>query len=68
MSDYLKGKRVVDPVLTTVARGYKNAAFIGDQLFPVVQMEKEGAKVPTFGKGCLPFMTPSAPSVLTATS
>ncbi|WP_369436618.1 hypothetical protein [Serratia marcescens] len=51
MSDYLKGKRVVDPVLTTVARGYKNAAFIGDQLFPVVQMEKEGAKVPTFGKG-----------------
>ncbi|MDN0028159.1 hypothetical protein [Serratia marcescens] len=51
MSDYLKGKRVVDPVLTTVARGYKNASFIGDQLFPVVHMEKEGAKVPTFGKG-----------------
>lgn len=51
MSDYLKGKRVVDPVLTSVARGYKNAAFIGDQLFPVVHMEKEGAKVPTFGKG-----------------
>ena len=29
MSDYLKGKRVVDPVLTSIARGYKNAAFIG---------------------------------------
>ena len=25
MSDYLKGKRVVDPVLTSIARGYKNA-------------------------------------------
>lgn len=23
MSDYLKGKRVVDPVLTSIARGYK---------------------------------------------
>lgn len=41
MSDYLKGKRVVDPVLTTVARGYRNASFIGEQLFPVVHMEKE---------------------------
>ncbi|HGJ5880617.1 MAG TPA: hypothetical protein ACHBZ9_16605 [Arsenophonus nasoniae] len=51
MSDYLKGKRIADPVLTTVARGYKNAAFIGEQLFPMVMMEKEGAKVPTFGKG-----------------
>ncbi|KFK91765.1 hypothetical protein JV45_24405, partial [Serratia sp. Ag2] len=51
MSDYLRGKRVVDPVLTTVARGYRNAAFIGERLFPVVEMEKEGAKVPTFGKG-----------------
>ncbi|MCC8374033.1 MULTISPECIES: hypothetical protein [Photorhabdus] len=50
MSDYLKGKRIVDPVLTSVARGYKNAAFIGEHLFPVVEMEKEGASVPTFGK------------------
>ncbi|EPB9486908.1 MULTISPECIES: major capsid protein [Citrobacter] len=51
MSDYLKGKRVVDPVLTSVARGYKNAAFIGENLFPVVQVEKEGIIVPLFGKG-----------------
>ncbi|MDW6764449.1 hypothetical protein RNQ22_03640 [Escherichia coli] len=35
MSDYLKGKRVVDPVLTSIARGYKNAAFIGERIFPV---------------------------------
>lgn len=51
MSDYLKSKRLVDPVLTTVARGYKNAAFIGEQLFPIVAVEKEGIKVPTFGNG-----------------
>lgn len=51
MSDYLKGKRVADPVLTTVARGHKNASFINEFIFPRVGMEKEGAKVPVFGKG-----------------
>ncbi|CAM7189073.1 TPA: hypothetical protein I8412_003770 [Citrobacter freundii] len=50
MSDYLKGKRVVDPVLTSIARGYKNAAFIGEHIFPIVQTDKEGITVPTFGK------------------
>lgn len=50
MSDYLKGKRVVDPVLTSIARGYKNAAFVGEHIFPVVQTDKEGITVPTFGK------------------
>ncbi len=50
MSDYLKGKRVVDPVLTSIARGYKNAAFIGERIFPIVQTDKEGVTVPTFGK------------------
>jgi len=50
MSDYLKGKRVVDPVLTSIARGYKNAAFIGERIFPIVETDKEGVTVPTFGK------------------
>lgn len=50
MSDYLKGKRVVDPVLTSIARGYKNAAFVGEHIFPIVQTDKEGITVPTFGK------------------
>lgn len=51
MSDYLKGKRVVDPVLTSIARGYKNAAFVGEHIFPIVQTDKEGSiTVPTFGK------------------
>lgn len=50
MSEYLKTKRVVDPVLTNIARGYKNAAFIGEHLFPLVHTDKEGVSVPTFGK------------------
>ncbi|QMB01778.1 hypothetical protein FG485_21130 [Salmonella enterica subsp. enterica serovar Typhimurium] len=51
MANHLQGKRVVNPILTTVARGYKNAAFIGEKIFPIVEMEKEGATVPTFGNG-----------------
>lgn len=53
MSDYLKAKRMSDPVLTTLARDYHNASLIGEKLFPVVRLEKEGAKIPTFGKGRL---------------
>lgn len=51
MSEYLRSKRVVDPVLTTVARGYKNAALIHETIFPTVEVDKEGLKVPVFGKG-----------------
>lgn len=50
-SAHLSNQRVVDPVLTTVARGYKNAALIHEQLFPVVSVDKEGLRVPVFGKG-----------------
>jgi len=42
--------RIVDPVLTTIARGYKNAQLISEALFPVAPMDKEGGKVPQFGK------------------
>ncbi|MCD5371005.1 hypothetical protein LQQ57_07870 [Escherichia coli] len=67
MSDYLKGKRVVDPVLTSIARGYKNAAFIGERIFPVVLTDKEGrACTDLRGKPPLWNMTPSVPSGRTA--
>jgi len=36
--------RVVDPILTQHARGYKNADFIGEALFPTVSMPTRGAK------------------------
>ena len=41
----------IDPVLTNLALGYKQAEFIGEKLFPVVFTDKEGVKVPKFGKG-----------------
>ncbi|MDR2925944.1 MAG: hypothetical protein LBU76_08390 [Azoarcus sp.] len=50
MPDRLKQLRVVDPVLTEIARGYRNAAHIGEALFPVVPVDKEGVIVPLFGK------------------
>lgn len=50
MSDYLKNKRVVDPVMTSIARGYRNAAFIGEHIFPVVYTDREAVTVPVFGR------------------
>lgn len=50
MADRLSKLRVVDPVLTNVARGYSNSEFIGKYLFPVVQVDKEAGKIPVFGK------------------
>ncbi len=46
----LSNLRVVDPVLSALAVGYSNAAFIGATLLPFVTVEKEGGKIPKFGK------------------
>ncbi|HGJ8963868.1 hypothetical protein CMV24_14895 [Pseudomonas plecoglossicida] len=50
MADRLKQLRVVDPVLTNLARGYRNAQFIGEALFPIALMDKEAGVIPLFGK------------------
>ncbi len=42
--------RVVDPILTTAAQGYKNADLVGDVLFPVVPVDQRGGKIITFRK------------------
>ncbi len=42
--------RVIDPVLTTAAQGYKNADFVGDLLFPTVPVDQRGGKIITFRK------------------
>ena len=42
--------RVVDPVLSALAVGYSNAEFIGSTLLPFVELDKEGGKIPVFGK------------------
>lgn len=50
MSAHLRNLRQIDPVLTNLSVGYRQSAFIGEQIFPVVFSEKEGFKVPVFGK------------------
>lgn len=50
MADRLKQLRIVDPVLTNLARGYRNAQFIGEALFPVAFMDREAGIIPLFGK------------------
>lgn len=42
--------RVIDPILTTVAQGYKNADFVGSLLFPTVPVQQRGGKIIQFGK------------------
>ena len=42
--------RVIDPILTTVAQGYKNAEHVGDALFPVVPVDQRGGKILSFGR------------------
>lgn len=42
--------RVIDPVLTTVAQGYKNPELVGGALFPYVPVDQRGGKIITFGK------------------
>ena len=46
----LQKHRVVDPVLTELAQGYHNLNMISEVLFPIAETEKEGGKIPTFGR------------------
>lgn len=46
----LAQERAVDPLLTNLIRGYSNSELIGNKLFPIVNVEKEAGKIPTFGK------------------
>lgn len=42
--------RLVDPVLSKVAQGYKNPSRVGRVLFPTVEVEQRGGQVLEFGK------------------
>lgn len=42
--------RMVDPVLTSAAKGYSNNALVGGTLFPTVAVSSRGGKVTQFGK------------------
>ena len=50
MPGTLAQRRIVDPVLTELARGYSNASFIANAVFPEVTVSKEGGKIPQFNK------------------
>src|SRR5690349_15836067 len=41
--------RVVDPVLSRIAQGYKNNDFVGMNLFPSVPVQQRGGKIIVFG-------------------
>ncbi|OIO04848.1 MAG: hypothetical protein AUJ49_02095 [Desulfovibrionaceae bacterium CG1_02_65_16] len=54
--------RVIDPILTTVVQGYKNADFVGSALFPRVPVSVAGGKIIEFGKEhFLSYQTQRAP-------
>ena len=42
--------RIIDPVLTNVAQGYKQPDFVGGSLFPQVPVSLRAGKIITFGK------------------
>lgn len=44
------GARVIDPILTEVAQGYRNADMVGLNLFPSVPVAQRGGKIIAFGK------------------
>lgn len=46
----LSNIRITDPVLTELARGYYNGACVGEKLMPVALVDKEGGKIPEFGR------------------
>lgn len=50
MSMNSKQVRIVDPILTTVARGYQNPQFVGHKLFPVVPVMSSGGQILEFNK------------------
>lgn len=44
------GARVIDPILTNVAQGYRNADLVGNALFPPVPVLTTGGQIIEFGK------------------
>lgn len=59
--------RVIDPILSTHARGYTNLEMIGHLLFPIVNIPTRGVRVLKFGKEAFRMLnTARAPGSQTA--
>lgn len=50
MSMSTSESRIIDPILTTHARGYAQSEFVGHRLFPKVSVNARGGQVIEFGK------------------
>lgn len=46
----LQNARIQDPVLTNLAQGYYNNELVCEALLPIVEIDKEGGKIPKFGR------------------
>lgn len=42
--------RIVDPILSTIAQGYRNAELVGNNLFPAVPVTVAGGQIIEFGR------------------
>ena len=60
----LQKKRVVDQVLTNIARGFFNASHVATKLFPMVSVTKEGGKIPQFTKEAFKIYNTDAISIV----
>lgn len=49
-ADRMDNLRVVDPVLTELARGYTNSEHVLSGISPLIMVDKEKARIPVFGK------------------
>ncbi|WP_076591985.1 major capsid protein [Herminiimonas arsenitoxidans] len=59
--------RVIDPILSTFVRGYTNNEYVGQLLFPNVDVSASGGQVIEFGKeGFMLYATQRAPGSSTA--
>ncbi|MCA1944539.1 MAG: hypothetical protein LDL30_04530, partial [Desulfovibrio sp.] len=60
--------RVIDPILTNVARGYTNGTMVGMRLFPPVPVGARGGKIVQFGReNFRRYATARAPGTTVAT-
>lgn len=58
--------RIIDPILTTVAQGYKHPQFVGGVLFPRVPVYASGGQILEFGKeGFMKYSLRRAPGTAT---
>lgn len=63
----LSSARIIDPILSTVVRGYKHAAYVGSRLFPAVYVRTSGGQVLEFDKDAFKiYSTRRAPGSSTA--